>query len=456
MRRTFRKRQKPILSLVFSALIILTIPIAIYSLLGSRNFDVRNLAQENQNNDPNCTIYIPYINTKTLGIDKKYQVHVYTSSQGQKFKSVKITEENEGEIFSEQYNPSVEKISKTFFYTPKKLGEQKITGEVQTESETYPCKMDINQEVVFVIASNHPPDFLTDPYFSAKPPSNSITTQESYEYILEITDRDLDQIEYHYSFTPRAHWLHKTILESGKDGNLKIRFAGTPDREGSYLANIFIHDGYNNHLSAQSWVINVGQESSDIPVREAPKLSSVKSEVANAMIFPEPQIAKILPQENSYITNLKSTLSANLIASHKSTIEEDSIVFKLNESNLENQAEIIKISGGEMLLRYIPQGTLEIGEHRVYVCFKDSTGEAVEKEWVFTLDSDLKEGTILGIPISTFAISVTGILLILFALSIPWIIYIAWKKDQPEEYKEVSIIKPKGESSYKKSFEKKS
>jgi len=316
--------------------------------------------------------------------------------------------------------------------------------------------MDINQEVVFVIASNHPPEFLTDPYFSAKPPSNSITTQESYEYILEITDRDLDQIEYHYSFTPRAHWLHKTILESGKDGNLKIRFAGTPDREGSYLANIFIHDGYNNHLSAQSWVINVGQESSDIPVREAPKLSSVKSEVANAMIFPEPQIAKILPQENSYITNLKSTLSANLIASHKSTIEEDSIVFKLNESNLENQAEIIKISGGEMLLRYIPQGTLEIGEHRVYVCFKDSTGEAVEKEWVFTLDSDLKEGTILGIPISTFAISVTGILLILFALSIPWIIYIAWKKDQPEEYKEVSIIKPKGESSYKKSFEKKS
>ncbi len=454
MHKTFRKRQKPIFSLIFSALILLTIPIAIYSLVNSTSFDTRHFAQQEEKT--HCAIHIPYVNTKTLDKNRKYQIHVYSNFEGDKIKSVRIEGEGIGELFSKQYSPNVEKISETFSFSPSRLGEQKFHGEIQTLKGSYPCKMDENQEVVFVIERNHPPEFLTDPYFSAKPPSNSLTTEEHYEYVLEVADRDSDQIEYHYSFTPRAHWLHKTVIESGRDGKLKIRFAGTPEREGSYLANIFIHDGHNKHLSAQSWVINIGKEGSDIPVRAEPKLPIIDYEIDNEVILPEPQISKMLPKENSFINNPNPTISANLIASHNATIQENSIVFKLNERDLSKQVDVVKISEGEILLRYSPQTNLDAGEHKAYVYFKDSGGEEIDKAWNFNLEISSSDKTFLGIPTTTVIISIAGIFLVLFALSIPWIIYIAWKKDQPEDYKEIPIIKPDGESSYKKSFEKES
>ncbi len=458
MRKTFRKRQKPILSLIFSAFILLTIPIAIYSLLNSQSFDLRHLAYEQTHQTPKCIIHIPYVNSKTLDLNKKYQIHVYTDLQSEKVRSININEKDAGELFSKTYNPSVQEISEIFVFSPNKLGERNISGEIQTESGSYPCEMDETQQLVYVIEQNHPPEFLTDPYHGARPPSSSLSTDETYEYTLEVVDKDLDQIEYHYSFTPRAHWLKKTVVESGRDGRLKIRFSGTPDRDGSYLANIFVHDGYNKHLSAQSWVISVGEESTDIPVREEPKYppADFDFDFDNEIILPEPQIAKMLPRENSYITNPRTTVSANLIASHNATIDEDSIVFKLNDSSLTKNADFVKISQSEILLRYTPEQNLERGEHRVYVYFRDSEGNEIDKEWTFTLEADSSEETFLGIPITTFMIFTMGILLVLFALSIPWIIYIAWRKDQPQDYEEITIIKPDGESSYKKSFEKES
>ncbi len=456
MRTTFRKRQKPIYPLVFAAFILLTIPIAIYSLLSSQNFDIRHLAYEEAYLPSQCTIHIPYVNSKTLALENNYQVHVYTYLQEEKVKNIKIYEENIGELFSKEYSQPPANISETFGFSPKQLGEQNIYGEIETTSGTYNCEMDVEQKIVYVIEKNHPPEFLTDPYYSAKPPSSALSTEETYEYTLEVADRDLDQIEYHYSFTPRAHWLHKTVLETGKDGRLKIRFSGTPDRDGSYLANIFVHDGHNKHLSAQSWVISVGEESTDVPVREEPKYPLVDFDFDNEIILPEPQIAKILPRENTYVTNPRSTISANLIASLNSTIEEDSVVFKLNDSNLTKQADFVQISRGEILVRYTPEKNLDTGEYRAYIYFEDSDGNAIDREWTFTLQPDPSEETFLGIPITTFMVFSVGTLLVIFALSIPWVIYIAWKKDQPQNYEEIAIIKPDGESSYKKSFEKKS
>ncbi len=458
MRRTFRKRQKPILSLIFSAFILLTIPVAIYSLLSSQSFDMRHLAYEQIYQKPKCIIHIPYVNSKTLALDKKYQIHVYTNLQNEKVRSININEKDAGELFSKTYTPPVQEITEIFVFSPNKLGERSFYGEIQTESRKYSCKMDESQQLVYVIEQNHPPEFLTDPYYSAQPASSSLSTDEVYEYTLEVVDKDLDQIEYHYSFTPRALWLRKNVVESGKDGRLKIRFSGTPDRDGSYLANIFVHDGYNKHLSAQSWIISVGQEGTDIPVRKEPKYppADFDFDFDNEIALPEAQIAKMLPRENSYVTNPRTTISTNIIASYNATIDENSIVFKLNDSNLTKQVDLVKISQSEILLRYTPEQNLERGEHRVYVYFKDSEGYEIDKEWTFTLEADPSEETFLGIPVTTFVIFIMGILLILFALSIPWVIYIAWKKDQPQDYEEISIIKPKGESSYKKSFEKES
>ena len=459
MHRTFRKRQKPILSLIFSAFILLTIPIAIYSLLNSQSFDIRHLAYERTEHDtPRCTIQIPHVNSRTLEVERKYQVHVYTNIKNEQIKSLKINEARTGELFSKTYTTTTSNISETFAFSPRQLGAHDITGQIQTNLGIHTCKMDSTQEVVYVIEKNHPPEFLTDPYHSAQPPSSTLEIGQTYEYTLKVIDRDLDQIDYHYSFTPRAHWLKKTVVENGQNGQLKIRFSGTPDRDGSYLANIFVHDGHNKHLSAQSWVISIGDESTEIPVREEPKypFEDIDWDFANEIILPEAQISNILPKENAFITNTTPTISANLAASHNATVDKDSIVFKLNDSNLITRSDIIQISEKETFIRYIPETNLDTGEHRVYVYFKDSMGEETDKEWTFTLETDPTEQMILGIPITTFMIFVVGILLILFAISIPWVIYIAWKKDQPEDYEEVSIIKPDGDSSYKETFKKES
>ncbi len=436
MGKTFRKRQKPGVSLIFSAIIFCTIPLAVYFLITTENLDHRQLAIEEQSP---CVITIPYVNSKTLEIDKSYKVHVYTNIQNQKITSLNIFNKSHQSLFTKEYGSSLSNISETFTYTPTKLGSEEIFGEIKTEAKRYPCKMDKTQQTILVVHSNTSPQVLTDPYFSALPPSNSLRVQDSYEYVLEVSDKDKDRIEYHYSFTPRANWLHKTVLESGEDGKLKIKFAGKPDKEGSYLANVFIHDGYNTHISAQSWIINIGEEKSDQPVRQEPLLPNLENGITNQIILNEPQINKMLPSENSNVFNSNQIISANLIASEGAAIKKDSIVLKLNEAEVTNTSEIIEISEKEVLLRHNPLLKLKSGEYRVYIYFKDTNNLETSKEWTFTLETDEDSGTFMGIPINTILIFVMGFLLLLFALSIPWILYIAWKKDEPEDYEEIPI-----------------
>jgi len=270
--------------------------------------------------------------------------------------------------------------------------------------------------------------------------------------VLEVADRDNDNIEYHYSFTPRADWLTKTVLENGKDGKLKIRFAGQPDKEGSYLANIFIHDGYNKHIAAQSWVISIGDESSEIPVVSEPRFPAPDYIADNEIIFEDPQITKVFPRENSYTTNPKETISANLIASNGGKIRGETIVVKLNDKDITEEIETVKISEREILLRYTPSSKLKFEENEIYIFFEDSNKQDVEKTWSFVVEETEQEKTFLGFPINTAIIFGLGVLLVLFAISIPWMIYIAWKKDEPEDYKEIPIIKPEGQSSFQASF----
>ncbi len=454
MPKTLRKRKKPILSLLCSAIILATLPIAIYSLITSPSFDLRQYASEESSH---CTISIPYINTKTLVLDNKYQILVYANFENEEIEYVNIVDSKSDELFSKHYIEDVKtsKISETFFFIPKQLGEDNIYGEIKTNKSSYSCKMDTNQDVIFVNRTNAPPTFLTDPYFSASPPSNSITTEQTYEYVLEVADRDKDDIHFHYSFTPKANWLNKKIVENGKDGSLKIIFSGTPDKKGSYLANIFVHDGHNENLSAQAWIINVDEEGSKIPIRPEPKLPYFDHDASNQIILEEPQITKVLPAENSYSSNPKQVISANLIASDKGTIDKDSIIFKLNDENLKTDIELIEISQREILLRYTPEKDLESGEYKAYISFKDSNEQEISKEWMFTIELYPGERMFLGMPMNTAMIFVIGLLLVLFALSIPWILYIAWKKDETKDYDEIPILKPEGDSSFKENFTQK-
>ncbi len=439
MSKTFRKRKHKHLTLIFSAFILATMPIAIYSILSSPSFDIRQFAQVE---DTKCTITIPNITTRSIQKGNTYQVLVDSNLGNERILSVEIFNKERENIFSKEYTQTTSKINETFAFTPKKLGEENLSGEIKTQNNTYQCNMTKVQSTIFVREKNYPPEFLTDPYFSAIPASNSLKIGDTYEYLVEVADRDQDNIEYHYSFTPRADWLYKTVLESGKDGKLKLKFSGTPDKKGSYLANIFVHDGHNNNISAQSWIINIGQETSEIPVRQEPRIPIIDSEFDNAVILEEPQINSVNPSENSLSKNPKETISANLIASTKATINPENMTFMLNDEDFTQELEIIKISERETLIRYTPTSNFKDGEYKAFISFTDSNNIEVEKEWFFTIELQLQDESILGLPINTAMIFGIGILLVLFAFSIPWVIYIAWKKDEIDDYEEIPIIKP--------------
>jgi hypothetical protein len=447
-----KRRQKPFLSIFFTVIIISTIPIVIYSLLQSQSFDPRNLAQEMNTTPTNCTINFPYVNTKTLAVNKRYQILVYGNTSGENIQSINIFDKNDNTLFTKNYQNGVNSVSEIFVFSPTQTGEENIFGEIKTDTGIYECRMDKEQELLFVVSNNSAPEFLTDPYISAIPPSNSVTTSQNYEYILEAADRNGDQIQYHYTFTPRANWINKTIIENGKDGKLQLKFYGVPDKEGSYLANIFIHDGYNKHLSAQSWIINVGTESSDTPVRVEAVLPAFETNYDNEIKLEQPQITKVMPEENATITHRQPTISANLIASEKASVKKDSIVMKLDSGEVTKDIEIIDISESEFLVRYYPKRVLEAGEHRVYLYFKDSNNLEIDKEWTFELDTQNQERLLFGLHTNTVMIVLIGIILFVFALSIPWILYISWKKNENDEYEELPILKPEGDSSFHESF----
>ncbi len=440
MHRSFRKRKKINPSLILSAFVLLTMPIAIYSLVSSQNFDMRNLAYD-QAEEKKCTILIPYVNSKTLELDTEYNVLIYANLDEEKIKGAEVFDNEDNRIFSKNYD-GVKKISETFNFAPSILGENNITGQIQTDSNQYSCQMFQGQNLVYVVEKNRAPTFLTAPF---------LYDETSYEYILEARDEDLDQIHYAYSFEPRANWINKTVLENGRSGNLQLQFTGIPETERTYNATVFLHDGHGKNVTEQKWAIDTEKGE----VKELEKEYKILSEIGNNVYLPIPQIISMHPTENSYTTDFETKISANLIASKDASIEKKDIVFKINNSNLSKQIDAIEISSGEILIEYEPQIRLETGEHRAYIYFKDSEGFEKDKEWTFTVDSETDEGTFLGFPITSVAIFSIGVLLVLFAISIPWILYIAWKKDQTEEYEEIPIIKPEGDSSFKKSFEKK-
>lgn len=442
MQRSFRKRKKLNPSLILSVFVLLTMPLAIYSLVSDQNFDIRNLAYDDSE-AKNCTILIPYVNTKTLEINTEYNALIYANFEDEEVESVEVFENGNKSIFSENFN-NENKISETFTFRPSELGEYNITGQIQTNSGTHSCQMFEGQNLIYIVEENKPPVFLTAPFLS---------DDSMYEYNLEARDDDLDEIHYAYSFEPRAHWINKTVIENGKSGNLHIQFSGIPEAEGKYKASVFLHDGHGQNMVQQSWDLIVDEGK----IKEVEELeeSDVVLENGNQIFLPIPQVISMHPEENAYTTNFETKISANLVASRGSGINEKDIVFKVNDSNLTQQTHIMKISDGEFFVEYEPTEMLDSGEHRAYIYFKDSQGFETDKEWTFTIESEFDEETFLGFPITSVVIFSIGILLVIFAISIPWILYIAWKKDQTEDYEEIPIIKPEGESSFKKSFEKK-
>lgn len=534
-RRKFRKNKLPILA---SFLIILTIPLAVYAILNIESLDTRNQASQGDTGYASqCTITFPYVNPETIEIGKTIQIQADAFLPDEIISSIILINRSGETIFEKQYDKNFERITELFEYTSTEIGDIGILGTVTTELGSYPCSLS-QGSTMRILAINLAPSFKTTP--STAQPSNAIKVGDSYQYQLTAEDQEEDTINYSYSFTPNADWLQKSVIEDGGDGSLVLKFAGTPDTPASYLANVFIHDGYNAHLSSQSWVISVEQKDNDIPTvtvfepakdievsqGENVKVSwetsdlnkitkyeiylstnpgnentwipidtNLSNKVGNyifntSSLLPgtyqfivkatdnfsppatgfglspkiaistelteeqpeapddgislqEAQIINISPSNKSDIRNRKATISATLIAASGEKINKESILFKLDGNDLSDKLKLSDLSDSETTIIYTPEEEYTFGLHKITLSFTDSADNKIEKEWTFEIveddGSDDEIITIFGYEIAkrTAMIIAGGIVIVILAIIIPWLLYLAWKggdEDYSSEY----------------------
>ena len=252
--------------LLFSLFLVLCLPLIVWQVV-NENFDLRNLAfDEVEVSEENpCVISFPNVNPYTLEVGKTVRIQVEGIAQGSGITSVLITDSTGEEIFKKSYESSETEIAETFEFTPSESRVYDIIGTLSEDSYSTACVISSPYDVkgVRAVANNNAPEFTSSPVDST--PSQDIDTGVSYEYTLTATDPEGDFINYVFSFTPNNKWLKYTVINDGSNGNLKIQFKGNTSEPASYLANVFIHDGYSKHLRSQSWIVSVNPAENDIP-----------------------------------------------------------------------------------------------------------------------------------------------------------------------------------------------
>lgn len=259
MRRSLKKQK----SLFFiTTLILITLPIVIGNLL-TQSLDIRNRAASPENS-PNtgCTITIPNVNSQTIPLNTKVHVEVQIDRQkiSDPIKNIIIINNRNEVVFTSTKN----KTRYIFSVIPKTLGELEFYGSANTDKQNVVCVYKDARKSAKVIKTNLAPDFITNPYVNATP-SNNIKINEKYEYRLIANDKDHDKIRHLFIFSKKFPWLNEKVDVSGENGNLEILFSGKSSKPGSYLATVFIYDGYDNHIKSQNWIINVEDEAVSIP-----------------------------------------------------------------------------------------------------------------------------------------------------------------------------------------------
>lgn len=255
-------------SLFLTFLLLLSIPVFVIGLLQDESFDIRNRAFDDievSEKNP-CVITFPNVNPYSLEINSTFRVQVDAMTTSLGVKAISIKDENNNDLFSKTYEGNPQRISESFSFTPTVAKAYEIKGlMLDLNQKSYECVISSTFDVegVRAVTNNSKPVFLSTPKSSK--PSQNIKTGDVYEYTLTAEDIDKDTINYSFSFTPGSPWLKPTIIEDGGNGRLTIKFRGSTDQPASYLANIFIHDGYSRHLASQSWVISVSPKENDIP-----------------------------------------------------------------------------------------------------------------------------------------------------------------------------------------------
>lgn len=262
--RTSRKGK----SLFLTFLLLLSIPVFVLGILQDESFDIRDEAFDDIEVSPlnPCVITFPNVNPYSLEVGSTFRIQIDAMSTSLGVQSVAVKDGNNNNLFTKAYTDIPRQISESFSFTPVVAQAYEIKGlMVDINKKTYECVISSTYDVdgVRAVTSNSKPVFVSQPKESK--PSQSINTGNTYEYTLTAQDLDGDTINYSFSFTPNNQWLKPTVIEDGGNGKLTIKFKGSTNEAASYLANIFIHDGYSRHLASQSWVINVNPKENDIP-----------------------------------------------------------------------------------------------------------------------------------------------------------------------------------------------
>jgi len=269
MQRIKAPRKSAQVSVIYlTFFLLLSIPIVVFGVLNG-SFDIRNRAFEDLDvsGENPCIISLPNVNPYTLEVGRTVTIQVDAKLSNAIISELKITDSSGNSIYNEKFENAPLEIATSFTFTPQKAGIVDLLGIIQKDSGgSVGCKISSSYDVLGLraLANNSAPIFISKP--SNSKPSQSIKTGTVYEYTLSAIDEDDDRVNYSYSFTPEAKWLKPTIIEDGSSGKLTLKFTGSTNVPGSYLANVFIHDGYSMHLASQSWVINVSPAKNDIPV----------------------------------------------------------------------------------------------------------------------------------------------------------------------------------------------
>lgn len=268
MRKKTAQQKFKNIPLIFSFFLILTIPLVVWGLQ-NENFDIRNRAFEDidLSEENPCIISLPNVNPYTLEVGQNVMIQVDAKIKDTGMSSLLISDSAGSTIYQESFENAPLEIATSFKFTPTKSGSVDLLGLIQKNGGgSIGCKISSPYDILGLKAqpNNQSPEFTSAP--STSKPSQDIKTNDTYEYTLVASDTDKDRINYSFSFTPKADWLKPVIIEDGSKGKLTIKFQGSTSKPASYLANVFIHDGYSKHLKSQSWIISVSPKENDIPI----------------------------------------------------------------------------------------------------------------------------------------------------------------------------------------------
>jgi hypothetical protein len=535
--------QRSVIYLTF--LLLLSIPVILFGL-AQDDFDTRRDAFEDlQLSEENpCLISLPNVNPYSLEVDKTVTIQVDANLKNQGIEQLQIFNSVGEEIYQESFENAPIEIATSFPFTPQTSGKATLSGILtKIGGGSVACQITSPYGIkgLEVVPNNRAPEFTSKP--SESIPSQNLETNDRYEYTLVATDEDGDRINYSYSFTPRADWLKPTVIEDGSGGKLTIKFSGTSDKPASYLANVFIHDGYSQNLRSQSWVINVSPSENDIPIvtiidpatslridkgtnfktswettdlnhiigyelfvtnnpanedtwiaidqdipydktsynistsglnsgtykvivkatdnQDPPAIgkgvspevvistiTDTKPETDDKVIINQPQVTNMSPISTEEITDRRVSIRATIVASTNAEINEDSILFNLDDRDISENIKINRISQQEYTLIYQPEKDLDKGLHKAEVIFSDTEELETTKSWNFTIEEKEERAKdtyiIFGYEIAKNMVHIIGIgvLTVILALFTPFIIFSIWKDDKEQSEKNTNTKLP--------------